>query len=243
MDLGFREAARLIEALPYTRDWWKTYPCANKSQLAIDSIKSSFRDVILSELPWKTDESWRAETDKIHLEALKSKKGANLANTDPGANSFSLNKWDQLFGTVVDLKNLDEGRNSPGYNPTVGRDNGNVMAEADWVVDYAQKMRSVIRANTFARSGELSWNITYGLVEALGEKSKLKPNAVAALDTVSLGDYFGALAQLGQNALRETVSEFFDGSLELDIYELLEFGNLLGTDANKIVAYRDIFPS
>ncbi|KAF8544749.1 hypothetical protein BDD12DRAFT_906255 [Trichophaea hybrida] len=244
MDLGFREAAQLIEALPYSRDWWKTYPSANKSQLAVDSIKSSVRDIILSELPWKTNDAWIEETDKIHTEALKSKKGAKLANADPGANSFSVNKWDQLFGTAVNLKDLDEGRGSPGYSPALGQDNADVMAEADRVVDYAQKLRSVIQDDTFSRSGELSWKVFFGLVEVVGEKSKLKPNAVAALETstVSVGDFMDAIAQLGQHALQETVSEFFNGTHGLDIHELLGFGNLLGTDADKLVAYRDIYP-
>jgi hypothetical protein len=57
------------------------------------------------------------------------------------ATSNSLNKWDQLFRTEVDLTALDEARKSSGYSPILGREKPGVLDVAVEGVSYATRER------------------------------------------------------------------------------------------------------
>ena len=241
---AFHRAAELLDELPYTHNWWRTYPGANKSQLAVNTVGAALRNVLLSELPWKTPEAWQAETAALHAGASQNRHGVRIANADPSAASLSLNKWDQLFGTAVDFKDLDRARSSPGYAPAaLGTDNPAFMAAADRGVAYADTLCSVVADPSFARSGEQSWRSVSHFVDALAERTVFKPKVLPALNGVSIPHYLSATAKLGQKALRETLADCFSGSPpQVDVSQLLDFGNFLGTNAHRLAAHHGVLP-
>lgn len=236
----------MIDALPYTNEWWKKYPNSKKTKFAAENIVAAVRDTILSEIPWRTTESLKQEIEKVNTNAVQSKAGAKIANIDTGSLSHSINKWDQLFGTNVDILTLDQARGSPGYKPLMGETNAEAMAAAEILIDYVAKMRTVVETEEFSGAADATWGVLKDFFKIVEDKAQFNRKAAQAVGKVSMQDYYGATAQLGQKALGEAVS----GLLELDtpekrmnMYKLLEYGNLLATDVEAIQEAREIFPT
>jgi hypothetical protein len=245
VDQGFREAAELIESLPYAKTWWKKFPADKKAKFAEENVASSLRDTVLSGLPWMTSGAWRADAARVHDNAMRQQAGAEIANASPGSTSNSLNKWDQLFRTEVDLTALDEARRSIGYSPVLGREKQGVLDVAVDGVTYAAKMRGLLESNEFEAAGKRTWEAFYALTKAVRERSRVKGRAAAACDEQELGCFYAATSKLGQKALGDVVGGVFNGTLQLQrggVFELLEFGNLLATDADAILRLTDVFP-
>ena len=241
---GFRGAGMLIEDLPYTSRWWKKFPKEEKAKLAQENTISIVRDSFLSGMPWLTPEAWQATATLAHDEASKIQAVAGVVNVEAGATSPSLNKWDQLFGTQVDLKFLDEARRTTGYHPAMGRDNPEIMRIASGGVELAEKIQNVVLGAQFAKAQESTWNAFFTMAKAAGKTSTLKSRAVEQLDTVSPKDFFGATAMLAQRSIKRTVGRLFNGTLEMDggIFELLEYGNLLSASEWATARVREALP-
>ncbi|KAI5846748.1 hypothetical protein BZA05DRAFT_135229 [Tricharina praecox] len=244
IDGGFRGAGILIEELPYTKAWWDKFPKEGKAKLSQENVISIIRDSFISGMPWLTPEAWNSTAALVYDEASKMRDVSKVANVDLGAKSASLNKWDQLFGSQIDLKFLDEARRSMDYHPTMGRDSVEIMRVADGGVEVAEKIEKIVTSEEFAKAQEDTWNALFSMVQAIGRPTTLRSKVVKHLDTVSVLDFFGATASLAELSVGKSIAALFNGTLDMSggLFELLEYGNLLSARNWTVEHLREVFP-
>jgi hypothetical protein len=228
------EAGLLLESFPYTRDWWKNYPRAQKGRFLAENVKSAYRDTILSELPWKSAECWQFEAEAALQQARKTEEGAKLADLSPGSKSQSPNKWDQLFGTSVSLENLDRNRGSFGYVAADEHNSSGVMVEVSKKKKNAEKLSRAFRSEEFSLASRSTWNAFGKFTEGLEERLHELEGTVGVLDHRSISGFYNAYALLGQHALEQSLASYQGESFDLD---LLSFGNLFNSVSSGTATY------
>ena len=167
----------MIENLEYLKKWWKKYPSEKKKQFAVDNVVSAIRDTFLSEFPWKTNAAWKEEIQKINKQANRKVAAISIANIDDEARSHSLNRWDQKFGTRVDIINLDVGRQSPGYDPKIAKNDAITMEAAQKALDYATSMEMNVGSNKFIVAGKNTWQVLAEYFKSIESRARLNDKA------------------------------------------------------------------
>jgi hypothetical protein len=238
----------LVETLPYSRKWWASWPVDKKSALAVDLIKTALRDVILSEIPWKSTAQWRAEADGLLAAAQNTVRNTLTANADTDARSYSLNYWDQEFETKLALDELDATRQSRGYEPVHGGDEMDFMADVVSQEEFANQLRDTLSSNKFDGVNINSWNAFLTFVNEVGDNTvtRLRESELKGSDIRSL---LNMTIATGKEALVDVLSSYFiqpassgNPAAVTTAIDMLKLGNTLAANREALERRADLLP-